>query len=58
MQTRFFLPALALTWFAFTGPGPLAAQDDGLHWFTDYKEAISEARRSQKPILLEFRCEA
>lgn len=34
-----------------------ASAQDGLHWFDNYKDALAEARRSQKPVLLEFRCE-
>ena len=38
--------------------GPLAAQDDKLFWFSNYKEALEEARKTGKPIFLEQRCEA
>ena len=37
---------------------PLQAQDDGLHWIGDYREALQLAKQTQKPIFLEFRCEA
>ena len=33
------------------------AEDDSLYWYGDYKEALAEAKRTQKPIFLEFRCE-
>lgn len=36
---------------------PLLAQDDTLDWLNNYKEAIEEAKRTQKPIFLEYRCE-
>jgi hypothetical protein len=36
--------------------GPSLAQDE-IHWFYNYSEAIQEAKRTQKPIFLEFRCE-
>ena len=36
---------------------PAPAQVDRLDWLSDYDEAIREARRTQKPIVLEFRCE-
>ncbi len=39
------------------GLAALAAEDDRLHWLSNYDEAIREARRTQKPIFLEFRCE-
>jgi uncharacterized protein YyaL (SSP411 family) len=35
----------------------LRAHDEGLQWFDNYKAAIEEARRTQKPIFLEYRCE-
>jgi hypothetical protein len=38
--------------------GPLRAQEDRIYWHTNYNEAIQEAKRTQKPIFLEFRCEA
>lgn len=39
---------------------PALAQDDaeGIHWLTSYREAREEARKTGKPIFLEFRCEA
>lgn len=37
---------------------PLLAQDEGVYWQDNYSEAIKEAKRSQKPIFVEFRCEA
>ena len=48
---------LACIWGAFGG-GPLLAQDDWINWLSDYREAILQAKRSQKPTFLEFRCEA
>ncbi len=33
------------------------AEDDTLPWHNNYREAIAEARRTGKPIFLEFRCE-
>ncbi|MCI0621860.1 MAG: thioredoxin family protein [Acidobacteria bacterium] len=37
--------------------GPSLAQDDEIRWLDNYPEAIQEAKRTQKPIFLEFRCE-
>jgi hypothetical protein len=37
--------------------GPLLAQEDEMYWLDNYAEAIKEAKRTQKPIFLEFRCE-
>ena len=37
---------------------PSQAQDEGIYWLGDYREALSQARQTHKPIFLEFRCEA
>jgi hypothetical protein len=42
---------------AFVGL-PMPAQDDSVYWYSDYREALREARQTRKPIFLEFRCEA
>ena len=34
-----------------------AAQSNVISWFDNYREALKEAKRTQKPIFLEFRCE-
>jgi hypothetical protein len=36
---------------------PVRPEDDTLDWLSSYKAAIEEARRSHKPIFLEYRCE-
>jgi hypothetical protein len=36
---------------------PLSAQEETVDWLNNYKEAIQEAKRTQKPIFLEYRCE-
>ena len=33
------------------------AQDNEIHWLDNYRETLQEAKRTQKPIFLEFRCE-
>ena len=38
--------------------GSSPAQDDGITWLGDYGEAIRQAKQTNKPIFLEFRCEA
>ncbi len=43
---------------ALAALSPLAAEDDGVTWLGDYKEALRIARETGKPIFLEFRCEA
>jgi hypothetical protein len=43
--------------FCLTVSLPLAAQEETLDWHNNYKEAIAEAKRTQQPIFLEYRCE-
>ena len=38
--------------------GRLQAQDDDINWLGDYREALKVAKETQKPIFIEFRCEA
>lgn len=38
--------------------GSLSAQDEGIDWLTSYEEARTLAKKTGKPIFLEFRCEA
>lgn len=33
-----------------------AAAEEAVGWITSYEEAVEEARRTEKPIFLEFRC--
>jgi hypothetical protein len=35
---------------------PSLAQDE-IRWLDNYDEAIREAKRTEKPVFLEFRCE-
>jgi hypothetical protein len=36
----------------------ICAQEEGITWLDNYKQALEEAKRTSKPIFLEFRCEA
>jgi len=36
----------------------LRADDGGISWLSDYKEAVRLARQTHQPLLVEFRCEA
>jgi hypothetical protein len=36
---------------------PATGQDDDIFWFSDYKAALAEARKTGKPLFLEYRCE-
>ena len=53
---RFALFALVAC-FVLSLPDPLPAQGDDISWYDNYNEAIREAKRTGKPIFLEFRCE-
>ena len=35
----------------------LGAQEDSIEWFNNYKHAVEAAKRTGKPIFLEYRCE-
>jgi hypothetical protein len=47
--------AVFLAFFAMPAP---AQDDDTIDWFDNYDKALQEAKRTRKPIFLEFRCEA
>jgi len=34
------------------------AQEKYIDWLTNYRQALTEAKASKKPVFLEFRCEA
>ena len=57
MRTRNILLCALPVCAAWFGAARLVAQEEGIHWLTSYREAIHEARRTGKPIFLEFRCE-
>ena len=50
---------LRLAFFALVAclASALPAQGDDISWHDNYDEAIREAKRTGKPIFLEFRCE-
>lgn len=54
MHRHFALSALIA---CSLSPGLALAQDDGLQWLDNYKEALRQAKQSGKPIFLEYRCE-
>jgi hypothetical protein len=58
-MTRSSAAALALVLAGVLGAaaGPRLLQDD-VEWLDNYDAAFREARRTQKPIFLEFRCES
>jgi hypothetical protein len=40
------------------GLAPALCQEEQVEWLDNYQKAVEEAKRTQKPIFLEFRCEA
>jgi hypothetical protein len=38
--------------------GALYADSNEINWLGDYQEGLRLARQTQKPLLVEFRCEA
>lgn len=61
MSMRSCLRALQvlITGVLFFGAIPSFAQDEEtMDWLDDYQKALQEAKRTHKPIFLEFRCEA
>lgn len=60
MKTWRRYPGLYIV-FAFVAAsfaGSLRAQDNSINWLGDYREALQQAKQTQKPMLVEFRCEA
>jgi len=55
MRKRDLIHALVGCFLAAIAPS--FAHDDEIRWLDNYREAIQEAKRTQKPIFLEFRCE-
>ena len=53
---RNILPYTVLACAALTCPS--CADDNEINWLGSYRDAVQQARQSQKPILVEFRCEA
>jgi hypothetical protein len=51
---KFLVPAglACVVWFAAA-----QSEDDSLYWYNNYRDAVREARRTGKPIFLEYRCE-
>lgn len=52
-----FFPFLAIL-FCTLLASILPAQDEGIDWTTNYQDALALAKKTGKPIFLEFRCEA
>ena len=50
---------LLLLALSIIGLAPALAQDEEtIDWLDNYDKALAEAKRTNKPIFLEFRCEA
>jgi hypothetical protein len=50
--------SVPLAFMAASMCGPLRADDNEIAWLGDYQEGVRLARQTNKPILVEFRCEA
>ncbi len=57
MQCRCYLPYLLFLWLTLTVLHPADSRAEEVLWFDSYDEAVDEAKRTGKPIFLEFRCE-
>jgi len=57
MRKPELLSSTVLACVLLAGASPSLAQDDEIRWLDNYREAIQAAKRTQKPIFLEFRCE-
>jgi len=58
MQKRKLALSILLAWVLWCDAGVLRAEDDKLFWYSNYKEGLEEAKKTGKPIFLEYRCEA
>jgi uncharacterized protein YyaL (SSP411 family) len=45
-------------WLLVFATLPLQAEDNEINWLGNYRDALAQARQENKPIFLEFRCEA
>jgi hypothetical protein len=50
--------ALGIVLACSIAPIGVRADDQFINWRTDYRAALQEAKQAQKPVFLEFRCEA
>ena len=57
MRSQTYVVYALFAWVMRTGALPAPAPD-GITWLDNYADAVREAKRTQKPIFLEFRCEA
>lgn len=55
MRMANILPAVAAAMLLAASP---AGAQEGIGWLDNYQEALKEAKKTGKPIFLEFRCEA
>ena len=57
MRKQFIVLVVGLAFIFPTIASLLLADDDEIHWLDNYRDTIQEAKRTRKPIFLEFRCE-
>lgn len=51
------LAILLIVTGAFLSVASAADDDPAVEWLGDYKQALAEAKRTNKPVFLEYRCE-
>lgn len=54
---RLTIHSLFASYLILSLAAAVSAQDDMIYWIDNYPEAIREARKTGKPLFLEFRCE-
>ncbi len=55
MRMLNILPVLVAATFLLAAP---ARGQEGISWLDNYQQALNEAKKTGKPIFLEYRCEA
>ena len=58
IEKRYLGRYLLLATAAAALGGTMKAQDEGINWLGNYREALRQAKETRKPVLVEFRCEA
>jgi len=53
-----FIYAILACVIAVLSCAPQLANEGGITWLTDYREALRLAKQTHQPMLVEFRCEA
>ena len=57
-KLRLIIYAILACVIAVLSCAPQLANEGGITWLSDYKEALRLAKQTHQPMLVEFRCEA